>query len=76
MLLCFIMLGAYVVYMGRFLRFNSWDIISDPADLAHYIKNTFIHPHQNFSMWAFTIVFSLLFGIIFFTVKELKEEFK
>lgn len=70
-LLFFIMLCGYGVYLGRFRRFNSWDIITNPFDLAYYIKNSLVHPHQNLSAWAFTIVFSLLFGIIFFTIKGL-----
>ena len=70
-LLFFIALCGYGVYLGRFLRFNSWDIITDPVDLTYYIKNSLLHPHQNLSVWAFTIIFSLLFGIIFFTIKGL-----
>lgn len=31
------LLSAYGVYLGRYLRFNSWDIISDPYHLAHGI---------------------------------------
>lgn len=72
-LLFFIILCGYGVYLGRFLRFNSWDIISNPGGLVVYIIKSFIHPHQNFGTWAFTIVFSSFFGIIFFTVKELRE---
>ena len=73
-LVFFIILCGYGVYMGRFLRFNSWDIITDPLGVGYFIKNSLIHPHQNLSLWAFTIVFSGLFGIIFFTIKRLKTE--
>lgn len=31
------LLSGYGVYLGRYLRFNSWDIISDPYHLAHGI---------------------------------------
>lgn len=69
-----IILCGYGVYMGRFLRFNSWDIITDPLGVGNFIKGSLIHPHQNLSLWAFTIVFSGMFGIIFFTIKRLKTE--
>ncbi|MEO6453554.1 MAG: DUF1361 domain-containing protein [Ginsengibacter sp.] len=75
-LLFFITLCGYGVYLGRFLRFNSWDIITNPIGLASYIKGSLVHPHQNISVWAFTIIFSLLFGIIFFSIRELKAETK
>jgi uncharacterized membrane protein len=70
----FIILCGYGVYMGRFLRFNSWDLIIDPIGVGSYIKNSLVHPHQNLSLWAFTVVFSGMFGIIFFTIKNLKIE--
>ena len=70
-LLFFIALCGYGVYLGRFARFNSWDIITNPADLAYHIKNSLVHPYQHMAAWAFTLIFSLLFGIIFFTIKGL-----
>ena len=73
-LIIFIILCGYGVYLGRFLRFNSWDIFKDPAGLSYYIKDSLIHPHQNLSTWAFTIIFSCMFGIIFFTIKKLEIE--
>ncbi len=73
-LVFFIILCGYGVYMGRFLRFNSWDIIKDPLGVGNFIKGSLIHPHQNLSLWAFTVVFSGMFGIIFFTIKRLKTE--
>jgi len=74
LLLFFIVLCGYGVYLGRFPRFNSWDIITNPTGLAYYITNSLIHPHRNISVWAFTATFSWLFGIIFFTIKILGEE--
>ncbi len=73
MLLFFILLCGYGVYLGRFLRFNSWDIVTNPSNLAYFIKNSLLHPHQNISTWAFTIFFGLLFAIIFFTIKGLNQ---
>ena len=74
LLLFFIALCGYGVYLGRFPRFNSWDIITNPTGLAYFIKNSLIHPHEHISAWAFTSIFSLLFGIIFFTIKILYGE--
>ncbi|MEO6328095.1 MAG: DUF1361 domain-containing protein [Ginsengibacter sp.] len=72
-LLLFITLCSYGVYLGRFPRFNSWDIITNPDDLFYYIKNSVIHPHQHLSIWVFTIIFSFLFGVIFFTIRGLNR---
>ncbi|WP_276167767.1 DUF1361 domain-containing protein [Zobellia alginiliquefaciens] len=34
------LLSGYGVFLGRFLRFNSWDIVSKPLVLAHSLFNS------------------------------------
>lgn len=41
-------LCAYGIYLGRYLRFNSWDIVSNPDllfdEIADHITNPTVHP--------------------------------
>jgi len=37
-------LNAVGIYVGRFLRFNSWDIISNPFALMSEVCNILVHP--------------------------------
>ena len=74
-LLFFISLAGFGVYLGRFQRFNSWDVVSNPQRLTLYIINSLLHPYQNLTAWLFTLIFSLLFGIIFFTIKSMTLNF-
>jgi uncharacterized membrane protein len=67
---CIILCG-YGIYLGRYLRYNSWDIITNPLDLFSAMSNHFLSPFSNTRIWAFTVVFSLMFGIIYFTLKQL-----
>ncbi|WP_099187824.1 DUF1361 domain-containing protein [Tepidibacter mesophilus] len=48
-------LAGYGIYLGRFVRFNSWDIVSNPMKLFGYIVNSF-------KLEA--IYFSLMFGMV------------
>lgn len=50
--------GSFGIYIGRYLRWNSWDIISHPLSLAYDIANVFIHPIRNSSVYGMTIFFS------------------
>jgi uncharacterized membrane protein len=54
-----LMLSAFGVYLGRFLRFNSWDVISDPlpvfAEIASRLMNPFDYPR--------TFAVTALFGV-------------
>lgn len=41
-------LSAFGIYLGRFVRFNSWEVVTDPmplfADIAHRLMNPMQHP--------------------------------
>jgi len=69
-LLC-IALSGYGVYIGRFLRYNSWDILTRPLVIIYSFGNQIIHPHQHIGVWSFTVVFSLMMVIIYETLKQL-----
>ena len=32
-------LSSFGIYLGRFLRFNSWDVVAKPAKLYHGIRS-------------------------------------
>lgn len=68
MILC-----GYGIYIGRFLRFNSWNIITKPNKLINASAHHILQPQQNIKLWAFTFLFAAMFGIIYFTLKAMKE---
>jgi len=61
--------GSFGVYIGRYLRWNSWDVISDPflllSDLSERIINPFSHP----STWGMTILLGILLNMMYWTFK-------
>ncbi|MGJ8549051.1 DUF1361 domain-containing protein [Winogradskyella wichelsiae] len=52
-------LCGFGVYLGRFLRYNSWEIISQPHYLFIDILNIIISPFQNINAWFFTLGFGM-----------------
>ena len=64
-------IGSFGVYLGRFLRWNSWDIITDPLDLAKEIAVRFFFPIEYYHTWAITLLFTSLFSLLYFTIKRL-----
>lgn len=56
------------IYMGRFQRFNSWDILSDPFGLINEVWQVAINPMENIRYFGITaVVFGLLsIGYLFF----------
>ncbi|WP_055448178.1 DUF1361 domain-containing protein [Lacinutrix mariniflava] len=63
-----VFLSAFGVYIGRFLRYNSWEILSDPLLLFNDIFNMLFHPIENIDVWLFTSSFGLflLLGYLVF----------
>lgn len=60
-------LSSFGVYLGRFLRWNSWDIVNRPHLLFKDIAARFLDPFHHSGTWSFTLGFStlLLFTYLF-----------
>jgi uncharacterized membrane protein len=61
--ICSLILGGFGIYLGRYLRWNSWDVISSPQDLLHDISVRVIHPMAHPQTYGVTIVFSVFLVI-------------
>ena len=67
-------LCSYGIYLGRILRFNSWDVLIDTDNLFSTSINHFKHPFQNKFIWEFSLVVSLFLSIIYFTIKQIAHD--
>lgn len=63
-------LNALGIYIGRYLRFNSWDIISNPFGLVSDIIKILIHPFRYPNAWGMIMCFSFFLSIIYITIKR------
>ena len=63
-------LGSFGVYLGRFLRWNSWDIITNPLELANEIIVRLVFPVEYYRTWAISLLFTSLFSLLYFTIKK------
>jgi uncharacterized membrane protein len=61
-------LSSIGVYLGRFLRWNSWDLLYDPIPIARDMVDIVRHPLANLPTYVFTILFTLLFLFIYITI--------
>jgi uncharacterized membrane protein len=55
-----LMLSAIGIYLGRFPRFNSWDVITDPHDLIPVVLQRLADPLGNSFLLRFGVVMSTL----------------
>ncbi len=65
-------LSGFGVYLGRFLRYNSWEIIQNPINLLNDILDIVINPNLHFEAWLFTFIFGSFLVIGFWIFKQLQ----
>lgn len=63
---------GFGMYLGRFLRYNSWEIIQHPSALFTDIINIIIQPSLHIEAWIFTGSFGLFLIVGFWLFKTLK----
>jgi len=76
LMICAVMwLIAFGIYIGRFLRFNSWDIIVNPFSLLGEIADIILNPYDYRYVWAMSFCFAFFMVIIYYTIKKMNEIF-
>jgi uncharacterized membrane protein len=68
----FLFLGGFGVYIGRYLRWNSWDVISSPVSLFSDILHRFSNPIAHPKTWALTILLGILLNLLYFSFRFIK----
>jgi uncharacterized membrane protein len=68
-----IFLTAFGIYLGRYLRFNSWDILNRPGHLFSEIGDRFIHPFRHSRTWGMTIGMGVLLNFIYWSMYQMRQ---
>lgn len=67
-------LSSAGIYVGRFLRWNSWDILQNPSELAMDILGLAIDP--SLRLLAFTTLFAVFFIFVYLTLYTFAHLFR
>ena len=68
-------LNAFGIYIGRYLRFNSWDILAQPFSLFNEMFEVLFHPLRNKMEWGMIAVYAVFMTVLYITIKKLGENF-
>jgi len=67
-------LSSAGIYVGRFMRWNSWDILGNPTELAMDILGLVIDP--SLRLLAFTTLFAVFFLFVYLTLYTFAHLFR
>jgi uncharacterized membrane protein len=69
-------LGGLGIYLGRFVRVNSWDLLFHPFRIAREVAAPVLNPLDNLRFFGFTLMFTailLVFYLMFVSVNRAEE---
>ena len=70
---CLLFIGSFGIYLGRYLRWNSWDIINEPFHLIYDITDRLVNPFDHPRTWGVTIFMGIFLNIIYWTFRMIKK---
>jgi uncharacterized membrane protein len=66
-------IGSFGIYVGRYLRWNSWDIISEPFELIYDIGDRIINPFEHPRTWGMTLFMGLFLNVIYWSLRLIRK---
>jgi len=69
----FLFIGSFGIYLGRYLRWNSWDIMQKPLGLIYDIGDRFANPIKHPGTWGMTLLMGIFLNIIYWSFKLIKK---
>ncbi len=66
-----LLLSGFGIYLGRVMRFNSWDVLQNPVGLALVIVKRLLMPWQHLRTWGVTVLFAAILWVSYSQVKQI-----
>lgn len=66
-------ISSFGIYIGRYLRWNSWDILHHPTKLMGDIGDRIINPFDHTRTWGVTVFMGLFLTMLYFTFSFLRK---
>jgi len=70
----FLFLSSFGVYLGRFLRWNSWDVLNNPFGLFNDIAVRVIYPLDYTKTWGVTVLMGIMLNFMYCMLRAVRKE--
>jgi uncharacterized membrane protein len=69
-----LLLGSFGIYLGRFLRWNSWDVLTQPQQLAWDILERVGNPLAHVGAYGFTVLLTAFLLLAYLMLQYFKPK--
>ncbi|MBN1498824.1 MAG: DUF1361 domain-containing protein [Spirochaetes bacterium] len=69
-----IYISCFGIYLGRFLRWNSWDLLTNLDNVLKDVIVRIVNPFQHPTAWVFTFLFGTLLNLLYWSYKVFSNE--
>lgn len=60
--------SGFAIYMGRYLRWNSWDVVINPFGLLFDVSDRIINPTGHIITFSTTLLFFSMYAVLYYAV--------
>lgn len=71
--ICLLFISSFGIYLGRYLRWNSWDIIQDPFGLLQDIGDRIVNPTDHPKTWGVTLFMGMFLTIVYLSCSIIQK---
>lgn len=68
-----LVLCGFGIYLGRYLRWNSWDVVSSPYELFSDIIHRVLYPAEYYQAYGVTVIFSLFLILGYLSLTQIRS---
>lgn len=69
-----LLIGSFGIYIGRFLRWNSWDVIQQPLALVYDVGDRIVNPFSHPRTWAVTLLMWLFLNMVYWFFRLVRQK--
>ena len=69
-------LGGIGISLGRFFRWNSWDVLQEPLPILNDVLDWIRYPFSNLRIYGFTLLYTLLFLFVYLAFRAFSGAMK
>ncbi len=67
-------LASFGIYLGRYERWNSWDLLTSPVSLISDIASRFADPGAYPRTWGMTVLLGILLNFMYGTIHLVRQQ--